>query len=181
MALLRLVRHGQTSWNEQGLIQGHIDVPLNETGREQAHAAARRLQGVQYSAVISSPLSRALETATIIAGSLGAAPVEINPAIIEQTLGSADGRRWSELDGLLESGSIVGAETHVMLQKRAISALNLIGERFQNETVIVVSHGALIDAVNRYASFSSGAARRPAANGSISDIHVRDGDVRVDS
>lgn len=142
MALLRLVRHGQTSWNERGIIQGHIDVPLDETGRNQSYIAARDLRGIEYAAVVSSPLARALETADIIARSLGIVRVETNPAVIEQTLGSADGRLWAELDGLRESGSIVGTETHLMLQKRAISALTLIGEKFQDETVIVVSHGA---------------------------------------
>ena len=78
MALLRLVRHGQTSWNEQGIIQGHIDVPLDETGRNQAFIAARDLRGIEYAAVVSSPLARALETADIIARSLGIVRVETN-------------------------------------------------------------------------------------------------------
>lgn len=64
------VRHGQTEQNRQRLLQGRRDVPLNEAGRDQAQAAAAwfRAQGVTFDRIYASPLSRALETARIIAG-----------------------------------------------------------------------------------------------------------------
>ena len=65
--LLYLVRHGETDWNRSRRIQGRTDIELNDTGREQALATSRLLARREWNAVISSPLSRALETASIIA------------------------------------------------------------------------------------------------------------------
>ena len=68
---LELIRHGQTDWNSQDKLQGSSDVPLNDTGRGQALEAARVLAGAEWSAIVSSPLMRARETAQIIAAELG--------------------------------------------------------------------------------------------------------------
>lgn len=65
------MRHGETEWNQNGLIQGCIDISLNEKGIEQAHRAAEMLKGIAIGTIISSPLRRALTTAEIIAASLG--------------------------------------------------------------------------------------------------------------
>ncbi|MEV7608508.1 histidine phosphatase family protein [Microbacterium sp. NPDC089320] len=175
MTLLRLIRHGQTLWNAQGRIQGHVDIPLNDEGRAQAHGAADGLRGLRYAAVVTSPLERAASTAAIIATDLGLSNVEIDPQLVEQTFGAADGRLWSELDGILEGGPIPGAETHLALAKRATSALRRIGARFAGRNVIIVSHGAFINAVNRHATHGSGMNAEPAANGSIHDIVFSDG------
>jgi len=61
------LRHGQTDWNAQGRIQGHTNTPLNDTGRAQARAAAGLLADRTIARIISSPLDRALKTATIVA------------------------------------------------------------------------------------------------------------------
>lgn len=66
--IVYLVRHGQTEYNRQGKLQGNTDVPLNEYGREVAYATAERIKDIPFDLVITSPLSRARETARILMG-----------------------------------------------------------------------------------------------------------------
>ncbi|CAD5991323.1 histidine phosphatase family protein [Agreia sp. COWG] len=68
---IELIRHGQTDWNRDGLLQGSSDVPLNATGRAQAVETAALLADEGLTAIVSSPLMRARETASIIADALG--------------------------------------------------------------------------------------------------------------
>ena len=65
------IRHGQTDWNREGLLQGSSDIPLNDTGRAQARDALMTLRSMPWDVVVSSPLRRARETAQIIADALG--------------------------------------------------------------------------------------------------------------
>jgi phosphohistidine phosphatase SixA len=69
--LLYVVRHGATDWNQSGRIQGHMDIPLNKTGRAQARLASIRLAAICASALYSSDLLRAYETAQIIGQATG--------------------------------------------------------------------------------------------------------------
>ena len=72
MTYITLIRHGQTDWNKKALIQGHIDNPLNETGRRQALLACEKLKKLdRYDIIISSPLLRAFETGRIISQNIG--------------------------------------------------------------------------------------------------------------
>ena len=61
-----LVSHGETVWNRNGRVQGHMDVPLSESGRQQVKMLAKRLAGCSFSAVYASDLSRAFESAQIL-------------------------------------------------------------------------------------------------------------------
>ena len=65
------LRHGETAWNKEGRMQGATDIPLNETGRSQAHLAAETLAGVHIDRIISSPMARAAETADVVSASKG--------------------------------------------------------------------------------------------------------------
>ncbi|MFB6611451.1 histidine phosphatase family protein [Agromyces sp. NPDC056379] len=169
------MRHGQTDWNAQGLIQGRQDIPLNDVGREQALAAAGRLDGLRYSAVVSSPLARAAETARIIAAELGLASVELEGGLVEQELGAAEGTPWAELEEAFPGGVIPGIEPHARLVERAVAALARIASIHEGGNVVVVSHGALINAITAHAVRHRDQRPGPVANGSISELEVLDG------
>ena len=64
--MIYIVRHGETDWNKEHRIQGHVDIPLNDQGKLDAKKAKDKLKKVKFDVVFSSPLSRAYETAKII-------------------------------------------------------------------------------------------------------------------
>jgi glucosyl-3-phosphoglycerate phosphatase len=87
---LVLWRHGQTEWNVDGRGQGHLDIPLDDVGRDQAKAAATRLASLRPTAIISSDLSRAYETALALAELTGL-EVQRDPAL--RAMAGPDPRR----------------------------------------------------------------------------------------
>ena len=85
------IRHGETDWNRSGLFQGRSDIPLNQTGREQARAASRKLVSLPVSRVMVSPLLRALETAALTFPKRSHL-IEVDDDLIECDFGSLDGK-----------------------------------------------------------------------------------------
>ena len=85
-----LVRHGETSWNREGRIQGHADIPLSEAGRHQVERVAERLAGHDFSTVYSSDLARARDSALAIIGGRGV-PVETESDLREFSYGEWEG------------------------------------------------------------------------------------------
>lgn len=100
--MIYLVRHGQTAFNAERRLQGHVDSPLTELGVRQAEAVAGLLkdmvEGEPGFRIVSSPLGRARSTADIIAARLGIAEVEEDRRLIELSWGAWDGRLRSELE-----------------------------------------------------------------------------------
>jgi probable phosphoglycerate mutase len=100
--VIYLVRHGQTEFNRERRIQGHVDSQLTELGVRQAHAVGRLLADLIREPagwrVVSSPLGRARSTAEIVAAKLGALPVELEPRLQEMSWGSYDGRLRAEVE-----------------------------------------------------------------------------------
>ena len=90
------VRHGQTDWNLQGRLQGRSDLPLDATGIAQAQASADCLADETVSAIVSSPLLRARQTATIISKNLGVS-VLIENDLIERDFGALEGQLVKEI------------------------------------------------------------------------------------
>jgi len=150
---VHLVRHGQTDWNVETRLQGWTDIPLNETGIGQAAAAAAALAGRPITAVLSSDLSRARETAEAIATELGL-EVEIEPALRERNYGAAEGRVDADLyreygAGLDESWadpdfSFEGGESRRHVYGRVGTCLaELLGSPPGGE-IVIVSHGGAL-------------------------------------
>ncbi|QIG40775.1 histidine phosphatase family protein [Microbacterium sp. 4R-513] len=165
MTTLILLRHGETDWNHARRIQGATDVPLNDTGRQQARDAAATLRDTLDeripAVVVASDLSRARETAEIIARELGLAAPRLYPELRERAYGVAEGlsvdeyfERWGDWHGT----DVPEAETREDLRARAIQGLEKVARDVRRATapgaasVIVVTHGALIREVIRHAS-----------------------------
>ena len=94
--MIVLVRHGETAANRARLALGRADPPLTDFGRTQAQALADRFSGSDIERVVSSPLQRAMETATAIATALGCR-VEVDDRLIEMSYGTWDERSFGDL------------------------------------------------------------------------------------
>ena len=142
------LRHGETDWNARNLSQGNIDIPLNETGIAQAHAAAEKLLGLGIASIVASPLSRARVTAEIAAARLGLT-LEIDPDLRETAFGEQEGQPmgdWYE-DWVTDRFTPKGAESFLALRIRAAAAIGRAQAR--PAAVLVVAHGALFRAVRK--------------------------------
>jgi broad specificity phosphatase PhoE len=147
-----LVRHGETDWNKVRRFQGRSDVPLNRTGRDQAHALALALRHEPIAAIYSSPLLRALETAQIIKAYHPSAPLFQAEGLAEMDLGDFEGmpaQQWAEQypdfrKAWLEtplSVTMPGGESLQEVQARAMDTLERITTRSSPEsTLLVCSH-----------------------------------------
>jgi 2,3-bisphosphoglycerate-dependent phosphoglycerate mutase len=149
---LWLVRHGETTWNAVGRWQGHADAPLSELGIAQAHRLAARLAGQHFDAVISSDLSRASDTAKIVAAKLEGAPnVILEPLWREIDVGDLSGITYEEsLSRGLHHRFMPFDQRHPNgessedLAARASQAVEHLKLKRVNQRVIVFSHGGTI-------------------------------------
>ncbi len=178
MTELYLVRHGETEWNAARRIQGRTDIPLNDTGREQARQAAELLARRRWQGVYTSPLGRAHETARIIAERLGLAGVTDIDALVERDYGEAEGMGFDEIEALYPEGvRAPGQETREEVAARVVPALLELAERHPGERLVIVSHGGAIRAVLQTAEPGS---RHPRiTNASVHSFRVEDGALRL--
>ena len=164
MTLITLVRHGQTDWNLERRIQGTTDIPLNDTGRADALAAAEVLAATgSYDAVYASPLVRAQETAQIIAERLDLDAPVTTRGLRERSFGEAEG--IDVADYIARYGGwhseVPGAESLEQVRDRALDSLERIVRASRRrstpnqESIIVVSHGGVIRALLMHASGGS--------------------------
>jgi broad specificity phosphatase PhoE len=141
--VLILVRHGQTSANAGGLLQGRMDLPLDDEGRIQAmRTGAHIRQNFPHARVIASPLRRAVDTARAISDE-----VEIDERFIELDYGQWDGRAMSDVDPAQWAQwrrdplfRPPGGESLVELEQRVTPALEQLRLEAQERDVVVVSH-----------------------------------------
>ncbi|MGM9522576.1 MAG: histidine phosphatase family protein [Oscillospiraceae bacterium] len=139
-----LIRHGETEWNRQNRIQGRENIPLSESGREQARRCALALSKMRLSAVIASPLSRAVETAEFIAELTGA-PIETDERLIERDFGSVSGRVVDIFNPEKYGDDLEPLEG---VAERMIGALVKYAGRLDSDFA-AVSHGGSINALLR--------------------------------
>ena len=160
-----LIRHGQSTANESGVWQGQLDFPLSELGRLQAAETGRALKGTRISGLYASPLSRAFETAEIIAHEAGfSGDIVPMPDLAERHGGILEGHTWAEqearnpalAENLLalpeeERWALVGAETDEEILARFERAISTIRSRHRTDegSPVVVSHGGIMRAFLR--------------------------------
>jgi len=144
MTELCLVRHGETDWNQQGLIQGYKDIPLNARGRAQAGLVAEYLAGEKWDWIYSSPLSRAFDTALAIAGKTGIQKVWQDPRLRERSFGEAEGIDVKLYREKYSGNPIPGAESWEDVQARAVEVINYLAVRHPDSRVLAVAHGGFI-------------------------------------
>ena len=156
MTTIFLARHGESDWNVEKRFQGHKDRPLTERGREQAHALADLVASEEIDAVYTSPLSRARETAEIVAVRAGLEPVAL-AELREVDTGSWSGLSRADVEGRFPEGYIrwrsggsgwEDGETYEEMAERVIGALRTIAEGHPDGRVLIISHGGPIRAIH---------------------------------
>lgn len=153
---LIFVRHGQTDFNNESRYQGHTDAGLSELGRRQAAAVAERLKDEKITAVYSSNLSRASDTAEAIAA-FHNLPIQTDDRLRECSFGDWEGltvteisETYTELYENYRRDSIThrapNGERLEDLQKRVVAAVNDIVEKHPDDTIVIAVHGGPIRA-----------------------------------
>ena len=148
------LRHGATDWNRLGLFQGRTDNPLNDDGIAQAHAAAEKLQTIELTHVVSSPLLRAAQTAEIIASRASKA-VTLDHGLIELDFGSFEGRPVRELMSQHGKNSAQGlvdmlpadSEPWADCALRAMRSVSVWLDRHPQDEFLFVCHDAVMQSM----------------------------------
>lgn len=151
-----IIRHGQTMWNKEHLLQGRSDIALNENGRELAKRTGEGMKDIPFDIVFTSPLKRAKETAQLVLGGRDV-PVEEDDRIAEISFGKYEGTHWDPKAGCFESPAIFNffnhpekyvppadGESMQQLAERTADFLRDICSRaeLRDKTVLVSTHGA---------------------------------------
>lgn len=154
--VIYVLRHGETDWNRQRLLQGRTDVALNENGRRLAKKTAEGMKEIPFDLVFTSPLSRAKETAKIVLGDRKI-PVIEDERIIEISFGADEGKPWRKTKAFEGNPNIYhffrqtdayrpseGGESIPELAERTADFLKDICSRKElaDKTVLVSTHGA---------------------------------------
>ena len=182
------IRHGETAWNVDTRIQGHLDIPLNATGRWQAQRTAGALLEEGISAVYSSDLLRALQTAQALGDALSL-PVVTDTRLRERAFGvfeahtfaeiearwPAEARRWTQRE---PDFAPEGGESLREVYARCIAIVQALADAHAGQTIALVAHGGVMDCLYRAATRQNLQAKRawPLGNASINRLlHTGDG------
>ncbi|MDI3535198.1 MAG: alpha-ribazole phosphatase [Thermosediminibacterales bacterium] len=157
MLRIILVRHGESTANKEHRYAGCSDFPLTDTGKMQARRIAERLSGEDVTAIYSSNLSRAMETARFIAARFGLS-IKEEPSLREIDFGEWEGLTydeigisWAELRDAWVADPVnispPGGETLTRLQKRSVEAFLKIVRQHNQGSVVIVSHAGPIRSI----------------------------------
>lgn len=156
------IRHGETTWNVDTRIQGHLDIPLNATGRQQAARMAEALRDEPIAAVYASDLTRAWETAEYLGRAHGL-EVTAEEGLRERGFGDFEGKTFAEIEALLPDQSLrwrkrepdfapPGGESLLTLHRRVVEAAQRLAARHRGELIALVGHGGVMDVLYRVAT-----------------------------
>jgi probable phosphoglycerate mutase len=191
MTELILIRHGETDWNRELRFQGHVDVSLNATGLEQARRLAARMAGEKAAALYASDLLRARQTAQPIGARL-----ELNPlteaGLREQSFGRVDGMRVDDIkaqhpdawEGWLrfeEDYAMPEGESTRQFHARVMDAVQRVVAGHPDQTVVVVTHGGVLDMIYRTARALglNGPRQSEIPNAGLNRVRVRGGAIDI--
>ena len=156
------IRHGETLWNVDSRIQGHLDIGLNDKGRWQAERLGTALKDEPMAAIYASDLSRAHDTALAVSRHTGV-PVQPEPGLRERSFGEFEGRtfaeietelpeqakRWRQRDPTFTPG---GGESLLMLETRILSVIARLAAQHPGEQIALFAHGGVMDILYRAAT-----------------------------
>jgi probable phosphoglycerate mutase len=156
------VRHGETAWNVETRIQGQLDIGLNDMGRWQAMRLAEVLVDEGLSAIYSSDLKRAADTAAAI-GQACRLPVTLDAGLRERSFGAFEGRTWTEIETHWPADSArwrardlefapQGGESIPMFSARVLATCRRLAAAHQGECIAWVAHGGVMDCLHRAAT-----------------------------
>ncbi|MEC0228356.1 histidine phosphatase family protein [Paenibacillus alba] len=160
MTRLYLIRHGETQWNEERRMQGHLDSPLTAKGQQQATWLSNALQDVHFDRLCASSSGRALQTATIVKGTRDM-DIHTSDDWREMNLGSWEGRISSEIEELDPDNfhafwhapqmyKTSKGESFEDLQRRVIPAIERLVEEHAGQTIALVSHSVTLKIIMAY-------------------------------
>lgn len=191
MTELILLRHGETDWNRELRFQGHVDVALNAIGQEQARRLARRLAGETAHRLFASDLLRAQQTAQPVGLQLGLASIS-DPALREQSFGRVDGMKVDDIkaqhpqawEGWLrfeEDYRMPEGESTRQFHARVMDAIRRMVAAHRGQTLVVVTHGGVLDMVYRTARSLglNGPRQSEIPNAGLNRVRVHEGGIDI--
>jgi probable phosphoglycerate mutase len=159
------VRHGETAWNAQSRLQGHLDIDLNDLGRWQAQRVGLALADSGITTIYCSDLRRAHDTALAIVqhSGISATDLRLEPGLRERSFGSFQGLTYEQVSTLHPEDALrwkqrdphwapPGGESPTALHQRIAATLHAIAARHPGEHIALVSHGGVLDMLYRLAT-----------------------------
>lgn len=193
MSSLVLVRHGETTWNQAGRVQGFQDSPLSPLGFAQAEALAEALAMEDVAAIWSSDLGRTQNTAAALARRTGLA-VRTDARLRERCYGELEGwtyreiqekfpEQWRALDSRDPNFVPAGGESAVMFRDRVVEAMEALAAQHAGERIVVITHGGVVGIMYRHVRGMTLDQRRdyPLLNASINRFRMVDGRWNLDT